>query len=198
MSTETRVSVLVSSCPDTTAKKWKQGETEPRDVSTEAFLVKIVPDKGRASSVFRLYSPMMVREYLERDRLGNPYGIFGDVVQAFLGVSKYDVSITVLRNISGNLWQWWNGRRTDHDILKRSKYEGAAREYHCGAFNVYQDGEEIDTVFYSKTCNVTPEEVRASLVNHDGYAPSIQVYEEGKGCPVCDGSEPCSACGFVG
>jgi hypothetical protein len=196
MSTDkARVCVLVSSCPSTESRHWNPAKVqELPEACKRSLLVRIVPEKGRASAVFRLED----EHTAALDGAGNPYACYGDVVQAFLGVSKYDVSITVLRNISGNLWQWWNGRRTDHDILKRSKYEGAAREYHCGAFNVYQDGEEIDTVFYSKTCNVTPEEVRASLVNHDGYAPSIQVYEEGKGCPVCDGSEPCDVCGFVG
>lgn len=195
MSTETRVSVLVSSCPDTTAKKWKQGETEPRDVSTEAFLVKIVPDKGRASSVFRLYSPMMVREYLERDRLGNPYGIFGDVVQAFTGVSKFSVSMCVLVHRSGNLWEQWNGRATSDQIIKRTKYKARQR-----AFNVYEDGHNIDTITYGANVRIDSEEVRASLVNHDGYSPSIEVYEEGNGCPECKGElgECCAACGFVG
>lgn len=37
--------------------------------------------------------------------------------------------------------------------------------------------KEIDTVFYAKNDNVTAEEVRDSLVNHDGYDPSIIVKE---------------------
>lgn len=190
-----RVLVVVSSCPSTEERRWNPNtDTLPEGACKRSLLVKIVPERGRASSVFRLED----EHTAALDGAGNPYACYGDVVQAFLGVSKYDVSLTVARNTSGNLWAWWNGKRTCADILKRSKYEGAPREYHCGAFNVYDHGEEIDTVFYSKTCNVDSEEVRRSLVDHDGYAPSIQVYEEGQGCPVCDGSEPCAVCGFTG
>jgi len=37
--------------------------------------------------------------------------------------------------------------------------------------------KEIDTVFYSKNDNITEQEVRDSLVNHDGYDPRIIVKE---------------------
>lgn len=46
------------------------------------------------------------------------------------------------------------------------------------AFNVYLRGALVDTVFYSASDPVTPEEVRRSLVNHDGYHPSIVVLQE--------------------
>lgn len=36
-------------------------------------------------------------------------------------------------------------------------------------------GKRIDTVFYSPGDKITAEEVRRSLVNHDGYDSSIYV-----------------------
>lgn len=44
-------------------------------------------------------------------------------------------------------------------------------------FLVFLDGQEIDKVFYSG--NVDEEEVRQSLINHDGYDPGIVVEREG-------------------
>jgi hypothetical protein len=43
------------------------------------------------------------------------------------------------------------------------------------AFNVYLRGKLIDTVFYPPNASVDCEEVRRSLVNHDGYHPAIVV-----------------------
>lgn len=43
------------------------------------------------------------------------------------------------------------------------------------AFNVYLRRKWIDTVFYSDGARVDCEEVRQSLINHDGYHPSIRV-----------------------
>ena len=40
------------------------------------------------------------------------------------------------------------------------------------AFNVYLNGKHVDTVFYT---NHTADEVRRSLINHDGYDPAIVV-----------------------
>lgn len=48
---------------------------------------------------------------------------------------------------------------------------------HFRAFDVFLDGEEIDTVFYSKRDKITEGEVRDALVSHDGYSPSIIVKE---------------------
>ena len=42
-------------------------------------------------------------------------------------------------------------------------------------FNVYVNGRLVDTVFY--TPGHTAEEVRVSLINHDGYSPAIVVKE---------------------
>ena len=45
------------------------------------------------------------------------------------------------------------------------------------AYNVYDaEGNEIDTVFMCD--NSDAEEVRRSLINHDGYDPDITVEEE--------------------
>lgn len=43
------------------------------------------------------------------------------------------------------------------------------------AFNVYLGGRLIDTVFYSKSYRMTRDEVRQSLIGHDGYDYRITV-----------------------
>lgn len=43
------------------------------------------------------------------------------------------------------------------------------------AFDVYLHGVCIDTVFYSPGENVDADEVKASLIDHDGYNPDIEV-----------------------
>jgi hypothetical protein len=40
-------------------------------------------------------------------------------------------------------------------------------------WKVYLDGEQIDEVFYNE--GITQEEVRISLIEHDGYDPNITV-----------------------
>lgn len=42
-------------------------------------------------------------------------------------------------------------------------------------FDVYLRGKLIDTVFYSASANVDVDEVRRSLIDHDGYDPAIVV-----------------------
>ena len=42
-------------------------------------------------------------------------------------------------------------------------------------FDIYLDGKKIDTVFYSNSDNVTIDEVKQSLINHDGYNVRIKV-----------------------
>ena len=49
------------------------------------------------------------------------------------------------------------------------------------AFNVYLGSKLIDTVFYGKGVKVDKEEVRKSLINHDGYDPAIRVTKKRKG-----------------
>lgn len=41
------------------------------------------------------------------------------------------------------------------------------------AWDVYQDGNIIDTVWYDSDCD--EHWVLDGLINHDGYAPDIQV-----------------------
>jgi hypothetical protein len=41
------------------------------------------------------------------------------------------------------------------------------------AFKVYENGKHIDTVFFVES--MTAEEVRKSLINHDGYSEEITV-----------------------
>jgi len=43
------------------------------------------------------------------------------------------------------------------------------------AFDVFLNGKNIDTVFYSASSNVDADEVRRSLINHDGYDSGIVV-----------------------
>jgi predicted metal-binding protein len=50
------------------------------------------------------------------------------------------------------------------------------RPPHSIAFDVYLYGKNIDTIFYSADANVDADEVKRSLVNHDGYSPDIVVH----------------------
>lgn len=43
------------------------------------------------------------------------------------------------------------------------------------SFDVWLRGRKVDTVFYSPGDNVTAEEVRQALINHDGYSVAIEV-----------------------
>jgi len=43
------------------------------------------------------------------------------------------------------------------------------------AFDVYLREKLIDTVFYGPNVKIDVEEVRNSLINHDGYNPAIIV-----------------------
>lgn len=49
------------------------------------------------------------------------------------------------------------------------------------AFNVYRNGKKIDTVFWNDKADggapTTREEVRRSLVDHDGYPHDIKIFE---------------------
>jgi hypothetical protein len=42
-------------------------------------------------------------------------------------------------------------------------------------FNVYLDGKLIDSIYYIANDKITRDEVRLSLIEHDGYNPSIKV-----------------------
>jgi len=44
-------------------------------------------------------------------------------------------------------------------------------------WEVYLNGRHIDTVFYDETYS-TADEVKRSLVEHDGYNPGIEVYRD--------------------
>lgn len=51
------------------------------------------------------------------------------------------------------------------------------------AFDVYRHTSSrlfdlIDTVYYSESVKITADEVRRSLVNHDGYPPDIIVRKQ--------------------
>ena len=45
------------------------------------------------------------------------------------------------------------------------------------AFNVYRNGKNIDTIFYSDIDHITLEDVKKSLIDHDGYPHDIIVRE---------------------
>lgn len=48
------------------------------------------------------------------------------------------------------------------------------------AFNVYLKNKQIDKIFYGDNTKVDKEEVKKSLVNHDGYDSGIRVTKERK------------------
>ena len=50
-------------------------------------------------------------------------------------------------------------------------------EYEMKAWAVFLGNRWIDTVFYVE--NMSAEDVKRSLVNHDGYHPNIVLKEEG-------------------
>ena len=52
------------------------------------------------------------------------------------------------------------------------------KSYHQ-IFDVYLDGKEIDTISYGPKANVTEEDVKKSLVEHDGYDTNIIVRKRG-------------------
>lgn len=43
------------------------------------------------------------------------------------------------------------------------------------AYVVTLHGREIDTVYYDARCEMTAEDVRRDLIDHDGYDPRITV-----------------------
>lgn len=51
----------------------------------------------------------------------------------------------------------------------------ASRPAMKGAFDVFEDGKKVNTVFYSASANVDADEVKRSLVNHDGMSDGITV-----------------------
>ncbi len=60
--------------------------------------------------------------------------------------------------------------------MQERKGSGSAARVHRGsgvAYNVYLRGKLIDTVFQSGMSTV--DEVKRSLINHDGYDPAIRV-----------------------
>jgi hypothetical protein len=44
------------------------------------------------------------------------------------------------------------------------------------AWVVYRNNREIDIVYFDE--HMTAEEVRKSLIEHDGYTPDIQVFKD--------------------
>lgn len=60
--------------------------------------------------------------------------------------------------------------------MKKSEFKAlikeAIREAKSIAWDIYLNGKLIDTVFDSEK---DPEEVKKSLINHDGYDPGIKV-----------------------
>lgn len=43
---------------------------------------------------------------------------------------------------------------------------------------VYRNGKHIDTVFYDINSNVTSNDVKKSLIDHDNYPSDIKVYRK--------------------
>jgi hypothetical protein len=175
-----RILIVVSSCPSTEERRWNPDNGLTPNVCSRSLLVKIIPETGRASKVFRLEDEMATYTRGE----GNPYALYGRHAEAFTGVSKYSLTITVARNTSGDLWNWWDGKLTGNDILKRTKYHGKLKPVPLRgsgprAFVVYdENGKETDKVFYSRSETIDCEDVRRALITHDGYSEGITVKEE--------------------
>lgn len=64
----------------------------------------------------------------------------------------------------------WEATRKDGWEVKEEPVNEAQQ-----AFHVYLNGKKIDTVFYSESANAEAEDVKRSLVDHDGYDPNIEV-----------------------
>jgi hypothetical protein len=42
-------------------------------------------------------------------------------------------------------------------------------------YDVYRNGKKIDTIFYNFPCNESSDDVKKSLIDHDGYPCDIRV-----------------------
>ncbi len=73
-----------------------------------------------------------------------------------------------------------------HEHEVKFKGENISEELH--AYKVTHNGKHIDTVFYGH--HEEPEEVKHSLVNHDGYHPNIKVTKERKKTTVKEEKTP--------
>jgi len=60
---------------------------------------------------------------------------------------------------------------------EKMEHKKSASASHSKAFDVFLDGKNIDTVFYSIDEVVDADEVKKSLIEHDGYDPNIEVEE---------------------
>lgn len=81
-----------------------------------------------------------------------------------------EVGMLGITTVKPEFTQTDTGVETVKDEVKE---EGKARAY---AYIVKLNGKEIDKVFRSS--KETPEEVKKSLINHDGYDSGIEVEEE--------------------
>ncbi|ADF58141.1 hypothetical protein PJG4_147 [Pseudomonas phage JG004] len=78
--------------------------------------------------------------------------------------------------LAQSLLQWDRPRRRGHLRRKAGRtLPNCLRRDKMQAWNVYQNGQLIDIVFFDIMCGT--EEVRKSLVNHDGYPSDITVEE---------------------
>jgi hypothetical protein len=81
----------------------------------------------------------------------------------------------------------WNEKKDKHawmDVKLNPRRRKSRNSFGIGghhetrpsiAFDVFLNGKNIDTVFYSASSNVDADEVRRSLINHDGYDSGIVV-----------------------
>lgn len=81
-----------------------------------------------------------------------------------------EVGMLGITTVKPNFTQTDTGVETVKDEVKE---EGKAGAY---AYIVKLNGKEIDKVF--RSTKETPEEVKKSLINHDGYDSGIEVEEE--------------------
>jgi hypothetical protein len=64
---------------------------------------------------------------------------------------------------------------SSHDTPKFNKIASQSKLAKSQAFDVFLNGKNIDTVFYSEGAKVDADEVKRSLINHDGYDSAIVV-----------------------
>lgn len=114
-------------------------------------------------------------QYLE----GDVYGII---------INKYDKEKNFVDQLEA-VWGFYGEDGAKEELASMMESTNESRKAKGGkrlnekhvAFDVFLvdpetgEEEEIDTVFYSDTANVDEEEVKKSLVDHDGYDPNIIV-----------------------
>ena len=101
-----------------------------------------------------------------------------------LDVDKADPSeiastVDALEKLEKRLKEQQETRKTNKEEKAKAAEEAAKTEVTAAgahqAWDVFLNGKNIDTVFYTPSPDVDADYVKRSLVNHDGYDPNIEV-----------------------